>query len=60
MAGSREALTAKECRQRARNSRELAERTSNPLVLETLLNVARVYDRLALELDHQGAGAPAS
>jgi hypothetical protein len=56
MAGSREALTPKECRKKARDSRDLAEHTTNPAVRETLLNVAEAYDRFALELEQQQAG----
>jgi hypothetical protein len=53
MPNSRSSLSAQECRESSRQSRELAERTTDPLARETLLSVAAAYYRLALKFDQE-------
>jgi hypothetical protein len=46
-------FTADECRRKAQEFRELAERAPRPVVRNTLLEIASTWDRLAVTLERQ-------
>jgi hypothetical protein len=46
-------FTAEECRKNARDFREFAKHEVRPVVRETMLEIARLWERLAVTIERQ-------
>ena len=53
-------IDATECRELAAESRQTADRAQTIRVRSILIDIARTWDRLALEVEHGTQGSPPS
>ena len=56
--GGTEMISAEECREHAIECRQMSERAPNLRVRNILIDMARGWERLALETEHSAAPSP--
>ena len=56
--GGTEMISARECREHAIECRQMSERAPNLRVRDILIDMARTWERLALETEHNAPATP--